>query len=92
MNEWVVAVELTTQESFHTSSRILSADVDPLSYGIIKVPLPFRPRQPYNAFSAVAALASAGMELFTKRGLDTITCPIVAMMVLVPLVMFWGAA
>lgn len=41
--------------------------------------------------AAVAtALVSAAVELFTMRGMDTITCPLAAMAVLLPLVHFLG--
>ena len=40
--------------------------------------------------SLVAAAATTYMELITKDGLDTITCPVVAMTVIIPLIKILG--
>ncbi len=40
--------------------------------------------------SLIAAVASAYVELFTKDGLDTITCPLAAMAVILPLIKILG--
>lgn len=39
----------------------------------------------------VTAALCAVVELFTKGGIDTLTCPLTAAAVLIPLVHFWGA-
>jgi len=44
----------------------------------------------YPVISAVTASVSAATELFTKNGMDTITCPLAAMIVLLPLVSLFG--
>ncbi|MBE6037243.1 MAG: phosphatidate cytidylyltransferase [Clostridiales bacterium] len=40
--------------------------------------------------AAVTAVASAAAEFYTKNGLDTFTCPVAAMIVLLPLVHWMG--
>ena len=40
--------------------------------------------------SLVTGLVSAVVELFTKNGMDTFTCPIAAMAVMIPLLRLWG--
>ena len=44
----------------------------------------------YLITAFVTGLVSAAVELFTMRGMDTITCPLAAMSVLLPLVHFLG--
>ena len=41
--------------------------------------------------SAAAAAASAAVELYTKNGADTITCPLAAGAVILPLLYAWGS-
>jgi len=41
--------------------------------------------------SALTAAASAVVELYTRKGLDTVTCPFAAAAVILPLIYFWGA-
>jgi dolichol kinase len=41
--------------------------------------------------AVLTAAASAAVELFTRNGMDTVTCPFAAAAVLVPLVYLWGA-
>ncbi len=40
--------------------------------------------------AVLTAAASAAVELFTRKGLDTITCPFAAAAVLLPLLNLWG--
>ena len=40
--------------------------------------------------SLVASLASTFVELCSKNGLDTITCPLVSMAIILPLIMLIG--
>lgn len=40
--------------------------------------------------AAVTAAVSAVVELYTRNGMDTITCPLAAAAVLIPLVQVWG--
>ncbi|NLO35366.1 MAG: phosphatidate cytidylyltransferase [Clostridiaceae bacterium] len=42
------------------------------------------------AIAAVTAAASAVVELYTRHGMDTVTCPFAAMAVLLPLLYLWG--
>ena len=44
----------------------------------------------YVPISLVTAAVSALVELYTRGGMDTITCPLVAASVLIPLVYMWG--
>lgn len=44
----------------------------------------------YLVIPAATALAAAVVELFSLRGMDTITCPLAAMAVLLPLVHLMG--
>lgn len=41
--------------------------------------------------AALAAAASAVVELYTRNGMDTITCPFAAAAVILPLLYLWGA-
>lgn len=45
----------------------------------------------YIPIAAVTALLSAAVELISKHGLDTVTCPLSAMALLILLVRLWGA-
>ncbi|NLL43817.1 MAG: phosphatidate cytidylyltransferase [Firmicutes bacterium] len=45
----------------------------------------------YIPISLVTAAVSAVVELYTKGGMDTLTCPLAAALVLLPLVRLWGA-
>ena len=40
--------------------------------------------------AALAAAASAAVELYTRNGMDTLTCPFAAAAVILPLVRLWG--
>lgn len=40
--------------------------------------------------AALTAAASAAVELFTRGGMDTVTCPFAAAAVLLPLLSIWG--
>lgn len=42
--------------------------------------------------SAATAAVSAGIELYTPNGMDTITCPLAAMLVLISLIRLFGGA
>jgi phytol kinase len=44
----------------------------------------------YVPVSAATAVVSAVVELYTKGGMDTITCPLAAAAVLIPLTYLWG--
>ena len=44
----------------------------------------------YPVIAAIVAAVSAAVELFTRNGMDTITCPLAAMAVLLPLVYAFG--
>ena len=44
----------------------------------------------YVPIAAMAAAVSAIVELFTKDGMDTLTCPLATAAVLIPLVYLWG--
>ena len=44
----------------------------------------------YLVTAGVVAAVSAAVELFTRNGMDTITCPLAAMAVLLPLVYMFG--
>ena len=44
----------------------------------------------YAPTAAVTALVCAAVELYTKDGMDTITCPLAAVTVLIPLICLWG--
>ena len=39
----------------------------------------------------LTAAACAAVELYTRRGMDTLTCPFTAAAILIPLVRLWGA-
>lgn len=41
--------------------------------------------------AALTAAASSVVELYTRKGMDTVTCPFAAAAVLLPLVHLWGA-
>ncbi|CEO87919.1 hypothetical protein [Syntrophaceticus schinkii] len=41
--------------------------------------------------AVLTAAASSIVELYTRKGMDTITCPFAAAAVLLPLVHLWGA-
>lgn len=45
----------------------------------------------YIPISLLTAAVSAVVELYTKGGMDTLTCPLAAASVLIPLVFLWGA-
>lgn len=45
----------------------------------------------YIPVSLATATVSAVVELYTKGGMDTLTCPLAAALVLLPLVRLWGA-
>lgn len=38
----------------------------------------------------VTAAACAAVELYTKNGMDTLTCPLAAAAVMIPLILLWG--
>jgi dolichol kinase len=40
--------------------------------------------------AAVTAVACAAVELYTKRGMDTLTCPLAAAAILIPLIRLWS--
>jgi hypothetical protein len=42
------------------------------------------------AVAAITAAVTAGVELCTKNGLDTLTCPLAAASTLIPLSQLWG--
>lgn len=44
----------------------------------------------YAPTAAVTALVCAIVELYIKDGMDTITCPLAAVTVLIPLICLWG--
>lgn len=44
----------------------------------------------YLPISAISAAVCAIVELFTKNGMDTLTCPLATAAVLIPLVYSWG--
>ncbi len=44
----------------------------------------------YIIISAVTAAASAAVELFSLNGMDTITCPLAAMLTMLPLIHWFG--
>ena len=44
----------------------------------------------YVPTAAVTAFVCALVELYTKNGMDTITCPLAAVSVLIPLIFLWG--
>ncbi len=44
----------------------------------------------YVPVSAITAAACAVVELYTRNGMDTLTCPFAAAAVLIPLTHFWG--
>lgn len=46
----------------------------------------------YPVIALVTALVSAVVELYTLNGIDTITCPLAAMTVLLPLIHLFGGA
>ncbi len=41
--------------------------------------------------AALTAAACAVVELYTKGGMDTLTCPFAAAFIMIPLVRFWSA-
>lgn len=43
------------------------------------------------AIAAATAAASTVVELYTRQGMDTVTCPFAAAAVLLPLLYLWGA-
>ncbi len=45
----------------------------------------------YIPIALVTAAVTAVVELYTKGGMDTLTCPLAAASVLIPLVYLWGA-
>ncbi|NMB19557.1 MAG: phosphatidate cytidylyltransferase [Firmicutes bacterium] len=45
----------------------------------------------YVPVSLITATVSSTVELYTKGGMDTLTCPLAAASVLIPLVYLWGA-
>jgi hypothetical protein len=45
----------------------------------------------YVPIAAVTAAGCAVVELYTKGGMDTLTCPFAAAAILIPLVRLWGA-
>ena len=45
----------------------------------------------YIPVSLATAAVSAVVELYTKGGMDTLTCPLAAASILIPLVHLWGA-
>ncbi|HHT90223.1 MAG: phosphatidate cytidylyltransferase [Bacillota bacterium] len=47
-------------------------------------------RSGYLPVSFVTAAVSAVVELYTRGGMDTITCPLAASSVLIPMVYLWG--
>jgi len=44
----------------------------------------------YIPIAVITAAVSAIVELISKDGMDTITCPFAAAMVLIPMIHFWG--
>ena len=44
----------------------------------------------YVPIALATAAASAAVELYTKNGMDTLTCPFTAAAILIPLVRLWG--
>lgn len=44
----------------------------------------------YLPTAAVTAAACAAVELYTKNGMDTLTCPLTAAAVLILLIRLWG--
>lgn len=44
----------------------------------------------YAPTAAVTAGVCAVVELYTRNGMDTITCPLAAVSVLIPLIYLWG--
>lgn len=40
--------------------------------------------------AVVTAAVCAVVELYTKNGMDTLTCPIAAAFVMIPIILFWG--
>lgn len=44
----------------------------------------------YIPTAAITAFVCALVELYTKNGMDTITCPLAAVSVLIPLIFLWG--
>ena len=64
-----------------------------VSFVCVMAVLLFRGGMPWYAYPATAAVVaavSAAVELFTRNGMDTITCPLAAMAVLLPLVYAFG--
>ena len=46
----------------------------------------------YIVIPIAAATACTAVELFTPGGMDTVTCPMAAIIVILPLVMIFGGA
>lgn len=44
----------------------------------------------YVPIAALTALVCAVVELYTKGGMDTLTCPLAAVAIMIPLVSLWG--
>lgn len=44
----------------------------------------------YLSIAAISAAVCAAVELFTVQGFDTVTCPLAAAAVIIPLVHLWG--
>lgn len=44
----------------------------------------------YLPIASLTALVCAAVELYTKNGMDTLTCPVAAAAVMIPLIRFWG--
>ena len=66
-----------------------------VSFVCVLIILLFRGGMPWYAYpviSLITAAVSAVVELYTMDGMDTMTCPLAAMAVLVPLVYLFGGA
>ena len=64
-----------------------------VSFGTVLLILLVRGGMPWYAYGIVAgitAIVSSSVELFSVQGRDTITCPLAAMSVLIPMLTFFG--
>lgn len=66
-----------------------------VSFASVLIVLLFRGGMPWYGYiitSALTAVVSAAVELYTKDGFDTITCPFAAAVIIIPCMFLWGGA